>query len=131
MLALGTVISLVMVPVWIVSWFRGRLANRGGLLMRVSPFSALPGLESGPSFSPDGAAVAFAWTGESGEATNIYRKAVGSDAPVRLTAGRARDSMELIVPERTVRQDLKRLPPMIARKNRKQGRRKGAGAKPG
>jgi Tol biopolymer transport system component/DNA-binding winged helix-turn-helix (wHTH) protein len=60
--------------------------------MRVSPFTALPGLESGPSFSPDGAAVAFAWTGESGEVTNIYRKAVGSDAPVRLTAGGASDS---------------------------------------
>ncbi len=40
-LALGVVIAIPMVPVWIVSAIRGRLREKGGLLMRVTPVVAI------------------------------------------------------------------------------------------
>jgi hypothetical protein len=36
-LALGTVIAILMSPVWLISWLRGRLADRGGALVRFLP----------------------------------------------------------------------------------------------
>lgn len=41
LLALGLLISVVMVWVWLVSWLRGRLADRGGMLVRALPILAL------------------------------------------------------------------------------------------
>lgn len=54
--------------------------------MRVVPLTSFPGLESSPSFSPDGQQVAFAWDGEIAGASDIYVKLVeGGGAPLRLT----------------------------------------------
>ena len=51
------------------------------------PLASYPGSEGPPALSPDGSLVAFAWSGaaESG-ATDIYVKAVGSEALRQLTA---------------------------------------------
>ncbi len=41
LLALGALISVVMLPVWLIAWLRGRLADRGGALVRLLPIGAL------------------------------------------------------------------------------------------
>lgn len=41
LIALGVIISIVMVPVWLISWARGRLKDRGGMLVRALPSLAL------------------------------------------------------------------------------------------
>jgi len=41
LLVLGLLISVVMLPVWLIAKFRGRLAERGGALVRFLPIGAL------------------------------------------------------------------------------------------
>ncbi|HET9804112.1 MAG TPA: winged helix-turn-helix domain-containing protein, partial [Candidatus Acidoferrum sp.] len=52
------------------------------------PFTAYPGLEICPAFSPDGSQIAFAWNGnlESGsKGFDLYVKVIGSENVLRLT----------------------------------------------
>jgi Tol biopolymer transport system component len=60
---------------------------------RLLPLASYPGVEGPPALSPDGVLVAFAWSG-SAEAgpTDIYVKAVGSEAVRRLTETPASES---------------------------------------
>jgi Tol biopolymer transport system component len=52
----------------------------------VLPLASYPGAEGPPALSPDGTLVAFAWSGDAGPSpTDIYVKAVGSEALRRLT----------------------------------------------
>jgi Tol biopolymer transport system component/DNA-binding winged helix-turn-helix (wHTH) protein len=54
----------------------------------VVPFTALPGDETSPAFSPDGSRVAFAWNGgpDSGsKGFDLYVKAIGGENVLRLT----------------------------------------------
>ena len=44
LLVLGALISVVMLPVWLIAWLRGRLADRGGVLVRLLPIGALVAL---------------------------------------------------------------------------------------
>lgn len=44
LIALGVLISIVMLPVWLIALFRGRLAERGGALVRFLPVGALAAL---------------------------------------------------------------------------------------
>lgn len=57
--------------------------------MTIVPFTAVPGPQSWPAFSPDGNRVAFGWTGGAGECSHIYVKTVGGNmvggGPVKLT----------------------------------------------
>lgn len=66
-------------------WGQGRPAETVG--RQVVPFTSLVGQEVGPTFSPDGSQVAFAWNGgESGRAQfDLYVKAVDSERVLRLT----------------------------------------------
>jgi hypothetical protein len=57
----------------------------------VVPLTSYPGLESSPTFSPDGNQVAFSWNGEKQDNFDIYVKLIGTD-PLRLTTNRAADS---------------------------------------
>ena len=49
------------------------------------PLASYPGPEGPPALSPDGTLVAFAWAGQDSGATDIYVKAVESEALRRLT----------------------------------------------
>ena len=56
------------------------------------PLTSYPGSEQHPTFSPDGARVAFAWNGESQDNFDIYVKEIASDNRQRLTTDRAQDT---------------------------------------
>ena len=52
------------------------------------PFTALPGQETSPAFSPDGSRIAFAWNGDpkgGAKGFDLYVKAIGSETLLRLT----------------------------------------------
>jgi Tol biopolymer transport system component/DNA-binding winged helix-turn-helix (wHTH) protein len=55
------------------------------------PLTSYPGIACCPSFSPDGAQVAFAWNGPSQDRFDIYVKPIGPSEPVRLTPHVATD----------------------------------------
>jgi len=59
--------------------------------LRVVPFTALPGSESTPAFSPDGNQVAFSWDSED-QIRHLYLKAVAGGPEMRLTAASEPDS---------------------------------------
>lgn len=58
--------------------------------LEVVPLTTYPGLESSPSFSPDGTRVAFVWE-RRGEPPHLFVKMVEGETPVQLTAGPAPD----------------------------------------
>jgi Tol biopolymer transport system component/DNA-binding winged helix-turn-helix (wHTH) protein len=78
-------VACLLAALFVYRWSRPRaeLAT-----LTAVPFSVLPGKESGPTFSPDGSHVAFAWdtdpaSGSSG--SDLYVKAIGSETLLRLT----------------------------------------------
>ncbi len=61
----------------------GRVAPEQPLV--AVPFTTYSGSETEPSFSPDGNQVAFTWTGEKDDNSDIYVKLIGTGTPLRLT----------------------------------------------
>jgi Tol biopolymer transport system component len=57
----------------------------------VAPLTAYPGVEAGPTFSPDGNQVAFTWSGPDSSNDDIYIKLVGPGDHIRLTTDPAVD----------------------------------------
>jgi Tol biopolymer transport system component/DNA-binding winged helix-turn-helix (wHTH) protein len=79
----GVACALAALIVYLRSRPRAELAT-----LTAVPFSALPGEESGPTFSPDGSHVAFAWDGGAAPGSggsDLYIKALGSETLLRLT----------------------------------------------
>jgi Tol biopolymer transport system component/DNA-binding winged helix-turn-helix (wHTH) protein len=58
---------------------------------RIVPLTRLAGKESWPAFAPDGEQVAFAWSGEKFDNTDIYVTLVGSTSVRRVTTDPADD----------------------------------------
>jgi serine/threonine protein kinase len=58
----------------------------------LSPLTTFPGDERLPAFSPDGHLVAFVWSGEKRDNTDIYVKPVGEGAALRLTSDPGEDT---------------------------------------
>ena len=72
-----------------VWWLRGE-SPRGELT--AATLTSYAGLETQPSFSPDGRKVAFVWNGEKENNEDIYVKQIGTAGPpFRLTRGPARE----------------------------------------
>jgi eukaryotic-like serine/threonine-protein kinase len=59
--------------------------------LRAVPFTSFPGLETDPSFSPDGNQIAFAWNGEKEDNWDIYVKVIGTESLLRLTTNPGED----------------------------------------
>jgi Tol biopolymer transport system component len=76
------VLLIAAVAIW---WFR----PASHPVTTTASLTNYPGLQIQPAFSPDGKQVAFAWDGEKRENFDIYVKAVGAGAPLRLTSNPA------------------------------------------
>lgn len=65
----------------------------GGTPLVAVPLTSYPGVEFGPTFSPDGNDVAFSWNGWNEDNFDIYRKVIGSEGeePFRVTRDPAPD----------------------------------------
>ena len=72
---------LVIVGVTVLALWLGRSrSNLSETAMIPIPLASNPGLQSVPTFSPDGNQVAFCWDGDKQDNTDIYVKLVGSAA---------------------------------------------------
>jgi Tol biopolymer transport system component len=80
----GALALIVVVVTVVIAW--RALRKPADAPARLLPLASYPGTEGPPALSPDGNLVAFAWSGlvEPGP-TDIYLKAVGSEALRRLT----------------------------------------------
>ena len=67
--------------------------------MKVVQLTSLNGLETSPTFSPDGTQVAFSWNGEREGNYDIYVKTVGSSDVRRLTTDPADDTNPVWSPD--------------------------------
>jgi serine/threonine protein kinase/Tol biopolymer transport system component len=68
-----------------------RLAPRANLAAAM--FTSYAGIETQPSFSPDGNKVAFTWDGDKGDNQDIYVKQIGSaGTPMRITSSAAAEA---------------------------------------
>jgi hypothetical protein len=80
-LAIAACLAAVVGILWM---WRGERAPAGSI--RVVPLTTFPGVESSPSFSPNGQQVAFAWDVDKTGSSDIYVKLVeGGGTPLRLT----------------------------------------------
>jgi Tol biopolymer transport system component len=82
----GTIAALAMLA--LVSWVR----TPGQSIPATVRVTSLPGVETQPSFSPDGKQIVFVWGGETGENEDIYVSLVGTDSILRLTTDPASDT---------------------------------------
>jgi Tol biopolymer transport system component len=82
---LGAVILAPSVGQMVNRWIHSRAPTPVGPVT-VVPFTSFPGVETAPTFSPDGSQIAFAWSPEGTEDQfDLYVKVIGSEKPLRLT----------------------------------------------
>jgi dipeptidyl aminopeptidase/acylaminoacyl peptidase len=88
LLLLGTAATVLMV-------FKTSPATPGSRL-----FTAYPGYQTSPAFSPDGLTLAFAWGGGPGSGNPaIYLQPLNADAPRRLTTSSLRERNPVWMPD--------------------------------
>ena len=63
----------------------GSSVSSPAISVRPSPFTSLEGEVGYPAFAPDGKHLAFTWANPEAPNSSIYLKAIGGDAPIRLT----------------------------------------------
>jgi Tol biopolymer transport system component len=62
-------------------------------------FTAYPGYQDTPAFSPDGKTIAFSWGGPDNANISIYLQRLDADAPTRLTTPASRDVRPVWLPD--------------------------------
>ena len=67
--------------------------------MKVVQLTSMNGIETSPTFSPDGTQVAFSWNGEREDNYDIYVKTVGSSDVRRLTTDPAAETIPVWSPD--------------------------------
>jgi Tol biopolymer transport system component len=90
--------SLVIVAAGAWYFSRGPAAITG----TVTPFTAMPGAETWPAFSPDGATIAYTWSGVQEDNLDVYLQGLNGGDPVRLTTDPARDTNPVFSPDGTL-----------------------------
>lgn len=83
----GVFLGLAGIVTLALFYLRGR-PHVEQLALSPIPFTAFPGQEVAPTFSPDGTQVAFGWTGDPAAGSSgfdLYVKVVGSENVLRLT----------------------------------------------
>jgi Tol biopolymer transport system component/DNA-binding winged helix-turn-helix (wHTH) protein len=90
-LASGAALVVLVCAAALVVWFGRSRARVSETLLTPIPLTSYPGVQSAPTFSPDGNQVAFCWDGEKQDNTDIYVKLVGPGRPLRLTSNPAED----------------------------------------
>jgi Tol biopolymer transport system component/DNA-binding winged helix-turn-helix (wHTH) protein len=83
-------VSVLAASIWYLGFLPRRASVPTGEPAPLSsrPFTAFPGVETAPAFSPDGSRIAFAWTGDTAagrKGFDLYIKAIGSETLLRLT----------------------------------------------
>jgi len=106
-LSIVAILVLATVGVWLI---RSKKEMPEVPLVAV-PLTSYPGSEDGPSFSPDGTQVAFAWDGEKQDNWDIYVKQIGVEPPYRLTNDPAIDYSPAWSPDGRLIAFLRDLPP--------------------
>jgi DNA-binding winged helix-turn-helix (wHTH) protein len=91
-IARATAITVsVLLVVAVTTWLLRRTPPGRGAPPTVVPLTRLAGTEAWPAFAPDGQQVAFAWSGENYDNTDVYVTRVGSTGVRRLTTDPADD----------------------------------------
>ncbi|HVN78034.1 MAG TPA: protein kinase [Terriglobia bacterium] len=90
---------LTVVALAVAGWFLRETDRKPTPSPQVIPLTSYPGWEKSPSFSLDGNQVAFSWSGEKQDNTDIYIKLVGAPTPLRLTTDPASDDSPAFSPD--------------------------------
>jgi Tol biopolymer transport system component/DNA-binding winged helix-turn-helix (wHTH) protein len=98
-LPLRVMVAAAVLLAAVATWYLLRRAPAPQPPMRVAPLTSYPGSEEYPCFSPDGNQVAFSWTGEKQDNTDIYVKVIGTEATLRLTTHPAVDNFPAWTPD--------------------------------
>jgi Tol biopolymer transport system component/DNA-binding winged helix-turn-helix (wHTH) protein len=96
-LVMITIVAFCLATSLLIGYHRWPATSSANL--RITPYTSLSGLESDPSFSPDGRMLVFSSEGELGANRDLYLKRGEDDQPVRLTDHRDNDGQACWSPD--------------------------------
>jgi serine/threonine protein kinase len=97
LVAVAVVVVAFAVAGWY--WLGRRHSAEPEIPLTAVPLTSYPGLESSPSFSPDGNQVAFSWNGEKEGNSDIYIRLIGAEPPMQLTTNPANEGFPAWSPD--------------------------------